>query len=133
MALTFYRRLGASTVGFVLALGLTGTAAPAALDVSVGARNVVKNETISTCNSKAKDALTSILGGTAAEYGETGLWQGYGVTDATGNSFAAAAIHCYPLDQGYLVSFTCVTQQPTAPHPAADICAKLAAAFGGQT
>lgn len=131
MTWTFCRRAGATSVGFALAFGLTGTVAPAALDLSVGARTIVKSEPLSACNSKAKDTLTSVLG-TAEEYGETGLWQGYGVTDASGNSFAAAAIHCYPLDQGYLVSFTCVTQQPTAPHPAADICAKLAASFGGQ-
>jgi hypothetical protein len=133
MAWTLCRRVAVSTVGFALAFGLTRTAAPAALDIFVGARNVVKNEPLSSCNSKARDALTSVLG-KAAEYGDTGLWQGYGVTDASGNSFAAAAIHCYPLDQvqGYLVTFTCMTQTPTAPHPANEICAKLTEVFGGQ-
>ena len=130
---TLCRRIAASVAGCALAIGLTGTAAPAALDIAVGAKNVIKNDSLSSCNSKAKTILNSVLG-KAAEYGDTGLWEGYGVTDASGNSFAAAAIHCYPLDQvqGYLVTFTCVTQTPTSPHSASDICAQLVAAFGAR-
>ena len=133
MAWTICRRIAASAFGLTLAVGLTGRPAPAALDIFIGAKNVVKNEPLSTCNSKAKSTLTTVLG-KAAEYGDTGLWEGYGVTDASGSSFAAASIHCYPLDQvqGYLVTFTCATQTPTSPHSASDICGQLVAAFGAQ-
>jgi hypothetical protein len=133
MRRSWVARAAAFSGGLGLAFGLTAASAPAALDVYVGARNVVQNESLNTCNSKAQAALTSVLG-RAAEYGDTGLWQGFGVTDASGSSFAAAVIHCYPLDQvhGYLVTFTCATQTPTSPHNADDICTKLAQEFGGQ-
>jgi len=119
--------------GFVLGVGLAGRPAPAALDMVIGDRNVVKNESLSSCNTKAQSALIAVLG-KAAEYGDTGNWEGYGATDSTGNSFAAAAVHCYPLDSvsGYLVTFTCAAQTPPATETASVICTKLSAAFGGQ-
>jgi hypothetical protein len=119
--------------GFALTVGLAGRPAPAALDMVIGDRTVVKNEPLSSCNAKAQGALDSVLG-KAAEYGDTGNWEGYGATDSSGNSFAAAAIHCYPLDavSGYLVTFTCAAQTPPATETASVICTKLAAAFGGQ-
>jgi hypothetical protein len=126
-------RVTVVAAGFVLAVGLAGRPAPAALDMVIGDKNVVKNEPLSSCNTKAQSALISVLG-KAAEYGDTGNWEGYGATDASGNSFAAAAIHCYPLDavSGYLVTFTCASQTPPATETASVICTKLAAAFGGQ-
>jgi hypothetical protein len=125
-------RIALVTAGLALAIGLAGRPAAAALDMVVGDKNVVKNEPLSTCNSKAQSALILVLG-KAAEYGDTGNWEGYGATDASGNSFATAAIHCYPLDDvnGYLVTFTCAAQTPPATETATVICTKLATAFGG--
>ncbi|MBV9718511.1 MAG: hypothetical protein JOZ77_04285 [Candidatus Eremiobacteraeota bacterium] len=116
-----------------LAVGVTGRPASAALDFFIGARTVVKDAPLSACNGKARDALISVLG-KAAEYGDTGNWEGLGATDASGNSFAAAAVHCYPLDavHGYLVTLTCAAQTPPATESASVICGKLATAFGGQ-
>jgi hypothetical protein len=130
---TLFTRLGLIGVGLSLAVAATGRPASASLDFFIGARNVVKDEPLSTCNSKARDALNSVLG-KAAEYGDTGNWEGYGATDASGNSFAAAAVHCYPLDaiHGYVVTFTCAAQTPPATEAASVICGKLATAFGGQ-
>lgn len=126
-------RVTAFFIGLLLAWGGTRASAPAALDVVVGDRNVVKNQPLSSCNSKAQSALASVLG-KPAEIGETGEWEGYGATDGSGNSFAAAAIHCWPLDSvsGYLVTFTCASQTPPATESASIICSKLSAAFGGQ-
>ncbi len=126
-------RIIASALGLALAFGAARANAPASLDVVVGDRNVVKNQPLSNCNSKASAALGSVLG-KVAEIGDTGEWEGYGATDASGNSFAAAAIHCYPLDDvnGYLVTFTCASQTPPATEAASVICSKLSAAFGGQ-
>jgi hypothetical protein len=120
-------------LGLGVAFGLAGRPAPAALDMVIGARNVVKNEPLSSCNKKAQSALISVLG-KAAEYGDTGDWEGYGAIDSSGNSFAAAAVHCYPLDEinGYVVTFTCAAQTPPAVETADVICQKLATAFGGQ-
>lgn len=125
-------RVGTVALGFSLAMGLTGRPAQAELEVVVGARNVVQNEPVSSCDSKASRALTSVLG-RPAEVGDTHEWQGTGAVDNAGNSFAAAAIHCYPLDgTGYVVTFTCAAQTPAAPESASAICSQLADHFGGQ-
>ena len=126
------KRVGALALGFLLAVGLTGRPAQAALDVVVGARNVVSTEPVSSCDSKASRALISVLG-KSAEIGDTHEWEGTGAVDTAGNSFAAAAVHCYPLDgTGYVVTFTCAAQTPAAPEAASVICGQLADSFGGQ-
>lgn len=132
MARMFPTRAVIFAVGLALAFGLAGRPAPAALDVVVGSRNVVKNEPLSSCNNKASKALISVLG-RAAEYGDTGSWLGSGEADTSGNSFAAGAIHCYPLDaiNGYVVTFTCAAQTPPSTETASVICDQLATAFGG--
>jgi hypothetical protein len=134
VARTFRTRVTLLGIGFAVFFGVAGAPAPAALDMFVGARNVVKNEPVSSCNAKAKDALNAVLTN-AAEIGtgDTGEWKAVGTPDASGNSFAAAAIHCYPLDGvGYFVTFTCAAQTPPNPDTASAICEKLTAAFGGQ-
>ncbi len=129
---TFGARAAVLAVALSLAFGLTGRPAPAALDVVVGARNVVKDEPLSSCDTKASQALVSVLG-RSAEVGNTHQWEAAGATDTAGNSFAAAAIHCYPLDgTGYVVTFTCAAQTPPAPETASVICGQLADSFGGQ-
>ncbi|MGB9652183.1 MAG: hypothetical protein WCB01_10300 [Candidatus Cybelea sp.] len=126
------KRVGALALGFLLAVGLTGRPAQAGLDVVVGARNVVSTEPVSSCDSKASRALISVLG-RSAEIGDTHEWEGTGAVDTAGNSFAAAAVHCYPLDgTGYVVTFTCAAQTPAAPEAASVICGQLADSFGGQ-
>lgn len=126
----FRRRLAASAVFTVLAFGLAETSAPAALDLNVGAQQVVKGQPLSSCNDKAKDALNAVLQN-ASEVDDTGEWKATGTPDASGNSFAAAAIHCYPLDDNsYVVTFTCAAQVPPNPDTASAICAKVTAAFG---
>lgn len=98
----------------------------------VGARNVVKDAPLSDCDSKASRALTSVLG-KSAEVGDTHEWEAMGAVDTAGSSFAAAAVHCYPLDgSGYVVTFTCAAQAPPAPEAASVICSQLADNFGGQ-
>jgi hypothetical protein len=117
--------------GLALAFGLAGRPAPAELDMVIGARNVVKNEPLSSCNTKARQALIAVVG-KAGEYGDTGSWLGSGEADTSGNSFASAAIHCYPLDEvnGYVVTFTCAAQTPPSTETASVICDQLATAFG---
>lgn len=136
MPKTFRTRAVMLAVGLALAFTLAGRPASAALDMVVGTRNVVKNEPVSNCNTKAKDALNAVLSNASevVGVGDTGEWKAYGAPDTSGNSFAAAAIHCYPLDEvsGYLVTFTCAAQTPPNPDTASAICAKIAAAFGGQ-
>lgn len=127
-------RVAAFAIGLALSFGLAQASAPAALDMVVGARKVVKNEPVSSCNTKAKNALNAVLqGALEVGTGDTGEWKAYGAPDASGNSFAAAAVHCYPLDdvKGYLATFTCAAQTPPNPDTASAICEKLNGAFGG--
>jgi hypothetical protein len=115
-----------------LAFGLTGKPVSAALDVVVGTRDVVKNESLSSCDTKARQAFVAVFGNAGAQVGDTHQWKGTGEVDTAGSSFAAAAIHCYPLDDtGYVVTFTCAAQAPPAPETAGVICQQLATAFGG--
>jgi hypothetical protein len=125
-----HHRVAVLATSFVLTFALTATAAPAALDMFVGARKVVKSQSVASCNAKAKDALNGVLqNALEVGTGDTGEWKAYGAPDASGNSFAAAAVHCYPLDDGYLVTFTCTAQVPPNPDTASALCAKLATAF----
>jgi hypothetical protein len=119
------------SAGCVLALGAATLPAPAALDMAVGARKVVKSQPISSCNAAAKNALNSVLQD-ASEIGtgDTGEWRAYGPADSDGHSSTAGAIHCYPLDDGYVVTFTCAVQLPST-DTASALCTKLATAFGG--
>ena len=131
MASTFCNRAAVLAVGFVLAFGSARATAPAALDVFVGARKVVKNQPVSACNAGAKSALNSVLqNALEVGTGDTGEWKALGSSDASGNSFAAAAVHCYPLDDGYVVTFTCAAQVPPNPDSASALCGKPTAAFG---
>jgi hypothetical protein len=111
---------------------ISGTNARAAIDMAVGARKVVKNEPVSDCNAKAKNALNAVFQD-ASEIGsgDTGEWKAYGAADASGHPSSAAAIHCYPIDSGYVVTFTCAAQVPPSPNTAGALCAKLSEAFGG--
>ncbi len=132
MARIICTRLAVLSVTLTLAFGIAGRPARAALDMYVGARNVVKDGTVSDCDSKASRALISVLG-RSGEVGDTHEWEATGAVDTAGSSFAAAAVHCYPLDGGgYVVTFTCAAQTPPAPETASVICSQLADHFGGQ-
>lgn len=130
MAWSIRHRLGLFAVALALEVVLSTTAAPAAVDLYDGARRVVQNESVSQCSAKAKSALTSVLQSAFEAGDRTGEWLGYGPNDGTGHSSYAAAIHCYPLDSGYVVTFTCAVGLPPSPYTASDLCAKVAAAFG---
>jgi hypothetical protein len=133
-ARTVARRTALFSAACAAAFGMTTTTSPAALDFAVGARTVVKSEPVSNCNAQARKTLDAVLQD-AAEVGsgDTGEWRAYAAPDASGHPSAAAAIHCYPLDDGYLATFTCAVQVPPNPDSAAALCTKLATAFGSKT
>ena len=132
MASLFARRAALLAAGCVLAVGAATPPAPAALDMAVGARKVVKTQPVSSCNAAAKSALNSVLqDASEVGSGDTGEWRAYGSPDSAGHSSSAAAVHCYPLDDGYVVTFTCAVQTPDSADTASGLCTKLATAFGG--
>ena len=133
MARTFDCRPTLLIAAFAFALGSSSAPAPAALDMYIGARTVVPNEPIDDCNTKAKSALNAVLQN-AFEAGEgTDQWLAYGPPDYAGHPNASAAIHCFPVDTGYVVTFTCAVDVPPNPDSASALCAKLTAAFGAKS
>jgi hypothetical protein len=118
---------------FALAVGTLATPARAALDLAVGARKIVKGEALSSCNEKAKTALNAVLEDAQEVGGDTGEWRASAAPDSSGSSPAAAAVHCYPVDTGYVVTFTCAVQAPPYQDSANGLCTKLSTAFDAQT
>ena len=129
---SFRLRLASFAVAFSVSAALLTATAPAEIEMVVGARTTVANAPVSDCSAKAKTALNAVLQN-AFEAGDgTGQWLAYGPLDSSGHSSATAAIHCYPVDTGYYVTFTCAVEVPPNPDTATNLCAKLAAAFPAQ-
>lgn len=124
------RRLVTVSAAILTCVALLTARAPAEILIAVGDSVTVANEPVSDCNAKAKTALDSVLQN-AGDNG-AGVWLAYGPPDGSGHSSATAAIHCYPLDNGYNVSFTCAVEVPPNPDTATTLCTKLAAAFPSQ-
>jgi hypothetical protein len=125
-------RLASFAVAFILNAALLTAAAPAEIEMTIGARMTVANAPVSDCSAKAKTALNTVLQN-AFEAGDgTGQWLAYGPLDSSNHSSATAAIHCYPVDTGYYVTITCAVEVPPNPDTATSLCAKLAAAFPAQ-
>jgi len=102
----------------------------AALDLVVGSRTVVQSAPVSDCDNKAKTSLTSVLQN-ATEAGDgTHEWFAHGASDANGQFTSAAAVNCFPVGTGYVVTITCTAEIPPNPQTAADICNKISTAFG---
>ncbi|HEX3368485.1 MAG TPA: hypothetical protein VHS56_02835 [Candidatus Cybelea sp.] len=130
---TFRHRTVLLAAGLLVAI-IPPLQAPAALDMALGARRVVQNQPVSACNQAAKSALTSVFGG-AQEIGtgDTGEWQAYNAGDTANGTTQSAAVHCYPVGNGYVVTFTCAAQVPPSTDTAAALCSKISAAFDGKT
>ncbi len=124
------RRLAIFAAAIILNSMLAGAAAFAAVDVSIGTRSVVDNAPVSQCSAKAKDALNSVLQGAVEAGAGTGQWLAYGPPDSDGRSSTGAAIHCYPVDKGYVATFTCTVEVLPNADTAAALCTKLTTAFG---
>lgn len=126
-------RYRAGWFAVALAAGSLSAPVPAIADLQtvVGARTVVTGESVSSCGTKAKAALDSVLQNSFETDTGSGEWLAYGSPDRSGNNTSAAAIHCYPVGDGYVVTFTCAAQVPPNPDTAATICTKLIAAFPG--
>ncbi|MGA8535592.1 MAG: hypothetical protein WB615_15900 [Candidatus Tumulicola sp.] len=132
MTRTSRYRLASFAAALVINVALLSAAAPAEIEMVIGARTTVTNEPVSDCSAKAKTALNTVLQN-AFEAGDgTGQWLAYGPLDSSGHSSATAAIHCYPLDTGYYVTITCAVEVPPNPDTATGLCTKLAAAFPAQ-
>lgn len=126
---TIFQRIAMTSAGLTLALTATAAHAPAALDMSLGERRVVTGQSIAACNAAAKAALNGVLNSAIEIGNNTGEWEGLEPASGPDGTTATAAIHCFPLGSGYVVTFTCSTQVPPNPDSANALCSKLSAAF----
>ena len=113
--------------GLIAALAASALPAAADLQTVIGARTTVTGESVATCGVKAKTALDTVLSDAFESENGSGEWLAYGGTDTS----QAAAVHCYTVGNGYVVTFTCSAQIPPSLQTASVLCDKLAAAFSG--
>lgn len=127
MAGTPRYRLAPFIIAFGAFAALCTTAAPAAIDMAIGDKKTVTGQTDSGCNARAQSALTSVLA--RPDEINPGEWRAFTRVEAPATPPQAASIHCYPTDNGYFVTFECAVEIPPSQMSAADLCAKLSAAF----
>lgn len=124
-------RLAFFTVAFGALAVLCTTAAPAALDMAIGDKKTVSNQSDSDCNARAQSALTAVLA--RPDEINPGEWRAIAQVQAPATPPQAASIHCFPTDNGYFATFECAVEIPPSSTSAADLCAKLGAAFDAKT
>ena len=116
---------------FAVAFGslalLCTTAAPAALDIAVGDKKTVSNQSDSDCNARAQSALTAVIA--PPDQINPGEWSARSSVQPPATPPQAASIHCFPDGNGYFATIECAVEIPPSPMSAADLCAKLSAAF----
>jgi hypothetical protein len=125
-----HRRFAIAVSALVASTVLLAAPVRAEILIVVGDSVTVASAPVADCNAKAKTALNAVLQN-AGDNG-SGVWLAYGPPDSSGHSSASAAIHCYPVDNGYNVSFTCAVEVPPNPDTATALCQKLSAAFPAQ-
>lgn len=127
MAGTPRYRLALFTVAFGALAVLCTTAAPAALDIAVGDKKTVQNQSDSDCNARAQSALTAVI--SRPDEINPGEWRAIATVQPPATPPQAASIHCFPNGNGYFATFECAVEIPPSTTSAADLCSKLGAAF----
>jgi hypothetical protein len=114
----------------ILTAVLGPSQARAAIDMVSGAQGTATNATDDACSASAKAALTTAMGHPAIEAGAgTGQWLGFGANDSNGNPTVSAAIHCFTVGKGYVVTVTCAAERAAGAESATDLCARVEKAF----
>jgi hypothetical protein len=125
---SFPYRPGLFAVALALDVVFCAAPAPAAIDMAIGDRRVVQNQPLSDCTTRAENALRTLLQTPSEGGGGTEL-MALAPVEAPATPPRAASIHCFPLNNGYLVTFECAVEIPPNPTSASDFCAKVVAAF----
>jgi hypothetical protein len=124
-------RLAFFTVAFGAFSLLCTTAAPAALDMAIGTKKTVQNQTDNDCNARAQSALTAVIA--RPDQINPGEWRAISQVQPPATPPQAASIHCFPDGSGYFATFECAVEIPPSAMSAADLCTKLTAAFDAKT
>jgi hypothetical protein len=129
-------RIGRRSLLAAAAVALTmlvcNTAAPAAVEMSTGIRYVIPEGTLSDCSAKAKTALGAFLQTPSESAPGSGEWIAFGSSGLNGPSTAGAVVRCSAIGKGYVVTFTCVVQQPDNLYAADALCLDVAHNFSGK-
>jgi hypothetical protein len=105
--------------------------APASVDISAGIRHVSPDGTLADCSDKAKTALDAFLQDAAETNSGSGDWVAHSQNGIAGSPTAIAAVRCYALAKGYVVTFTCTVELPDNPYTASALCLDVAHKFYG--
>lgn len=108
-----------------------GAGAPASVDISAGIRHVSPDGTLSDCGEKARTSLNAFLQDAAETSAGSGDWLAHSRNGIAGTPTAIAAVRCYALPKGYVVTFTCSAELPDNPYTAAALCLNVAHKFYG--
>lgn len=119
------------TIAGVLAIVLPAGTASARVDVSAGIRYLSPSGTLQDCSAKAKAALEAYLPGARESSPGSGEWVALAQNIRTGAASSGAAVRCYGLPKGYVVTFTCSVLAPANPYGAGPLCLDIAHKFYG--
>lgn len=119
------------TIIGIFALALPAGIASARVDLSAGIRYVSPSGTLQDCSAKAKAALESYIPGATESSAGSGEWIASAQNIRTGAASAAAAVRCFGLPKGYVVTFTCSALMPANPYGAGALCLDIAHKFYG--
>jgi hypothetical protein len=103
----------------------------ASVDISAGIRHVSPDGTLADCGEKAKASLDEFLQDATESSAGSGDWLAHSQNGIAGSPTATAAVRCYGLPKGYLVTFTCAVQLPDSPYTADALCLDIAHKFYG--
>ncbi len=128
------RRSGLFAIALVMSVAGFNATSPAAVDLSTGIRYVYPAGTAADCGTKAQTALTAYLQNPVETPPGSGEWSATGPVGSLGpaTNTAAATVRCFPLDQGYVVTFDCAVESPNNPYTAEALCLDLAHNFSGK-
>ena len=125
------RRAALAGAALLTAIVWCGAQAPAAIDFSVGIRYVSESGTLADCSAKARQSLGAFLQDASESSPGSGDWSAHSQNGVNGTPTATAAVRCFPLASGYVVTFTCAVQLPDNPYTANALCLDVAHKFHG--
>lgn len=120
-----------SALALAVLMVASTASASASVSMATGIRYVNPNGSPQECSSKAKTALDAFLQGAAESPQGSGDWLAFGPIGSHGPPTAAAAVRCYSLPKGYVVTFTCAVQIGN-PYGANDLCTDIWHNFSGK-
>lgn len=125
------RRVVLAALALSIGALCAGGNATASVAISTGIRHVSPDGSLAECSAKAKTSLEAFLQNVAETSPGSGDWTGTRQNPQLGAATSTAAVRCYPLTKGYVVTFICAVQVPENPYDADALCLDVAHKFYG--